>query len=758
MHSDDVPSSQPFDTFAAGTGRGKRLKRGARGLIGKTVGRLSRSGWKARTALALTSVIVLSAAASTVAVASLDDLDDLEAARTQPIRMEDSTGEPIFTGSQRHADHATLDRIPDHLEQAVIAIEDQRFRSHGGLDFRSISRAFWANAAAGKIVQGGSTITQQLVKITYLAPERTYSRKLHEALLTREMEARHTKDEILETYLNRIYLGSGAYGVQSAAQVYFGKSVEELTLAESAILAAGIKAPSVLNLRSDAEAARSRGQLVIRVMHRAGMIDDAEANAAQADLMVMRPASGENSPYGGWFADVVKGQAETFAERFTDPQSLRTTLDPQLQRMAENAVQSHLAGLPTEGALVALRPDGGVVALVGGKDYDASQFNRATQAQRQPGSTFKTFVYLTALAEGYAPDSRISDRPVDIDGYAPENFDGRFHGDVTLASAFARSLNAATVNMAMDIGIDKVAETARLLGVNEELSETPSLALGASGLSLLDLTEAYGAIATGRAPFKAHFVEGITAGADQGYYPFDWDLPEPSGRTAELLAHRDAMTAMLRGVVTDGTGSAVAEVPGAVGKTGTSQNFRDALFVGWTGDLIVGVWVGNDDNSPMDEVTGGALPAEIWAEFQRAARQAPKLPDDAMVASAADLPEELADVRPKRRVAEEGAVAFVQPRQNDALGAALARLEDNGVLTERDVAPLRAALQERLRTSDNASVREIVIQSIADTGPAASQCNVRACDRAFRSFRASDCTYQPYGGGPRQLCTDDLLR
>lgn len=756
MHSHDAPPSQHNHTSAAQRPRAKRLQRVARRLLGKATGHLSRSGWKARAALAATSVLVLSAAAGTVAVASLDDLDDLEALRAQPIRMEDSGGAPLFTGGQRHADHAPLDRIPDHLEQAVIAIEDQRFHSHGGLDFRSISRALWANAAAGRIVQGGSTISQQLVKITYLAPERTYSRKLHEALLTREMEASHSKDDILEMYLNRIYLGSGAYGVQSAAQVYFGKPVEDLTLAESAILAAGIKAPSVLNLRSDAEAVRSRAQLVIRLMHQAGMIDEARANAAQAELTVLRPANGEK-PYGGWFADVVMAQADALAQRFTDPQALRTTLDPQLQRMAENAVQSHLTGLPTEGALVALRPDGSVAALVGGKDYEASQFNRATQAQRQPGSTFKTFAYLTALAEGYTPGSRIPDRPVDIDGYAPENFDGRFHGDVTLAEAFARSLNAATVHMAMDIGIDKVAETARLLGVNEELSETPSLALGASGLSLLDLTEAYGAIATGRAPFKAHFVEGITAGADQVYYPFDWDLPQPSGRAAELLSHRDAMAAMLRGVVTDGTGSAVAEVPGAVGKTGTSQNFRDALFVGWTEELIVGVWVGNDDNSPMDEVTGGALPAQIWASFQLAALQATQTPDTGLVADATDPPQDPDDIRPARHEAGDGAMAFAEPGQHDALGAALARLEDNGVLSEGDIEPLRAALQERLRDSGDASLRDIVIQSIAQ--PAAQgQCNVRACDRAFRSFRASDCTYQPYGGGPRRLCTEDLLR
>lgn len=769
MTSEQKSQDRPSTSRNAIRHHGKQLFGGAR-TFGSGVGRrLGSTGWKTRTALALGTVALLGAASVSVAVASLDDLDALEARRERPLRLEDATGGPLFARGERPADYATIERIPDALENAVIAIEDQRFRDHGGLDYRSIGRAFWTNAAAGEIVQGGSTISQQLVKISYLEPERTYKRKLHEALLTRELESAHTKDEILEMYLNRVYLGSGAYGMPSAAQVYFGKPIDDLSLAESALLAASIQAPSIVNPRNDMEAARDRAQVVIRAMVASGSIDENAANAALAELTVMAPSSGEQ-PYGGWFADIAARQGEQLAARFSGAGALRTTLDPELQRLAERAVQTRLAGLPMEAALVALRPDGSVAALVGGKDYQVSQFNRATQAQRQPGSTFKTFVYLTALADGYSPGTVISDRPVDIDGYAPENFGGRFYGDVQMATAFAKSMNAATVRLAMDTGLGNVVKTARLLGIDAELSETPSVALGASGVSLLDLTAAYGAIATGRAPFETHFVSGITAGNEQTYYPFKWKTPQMTGRTAQLMNARADMAAMLRAVVTDGTGKAVADVPGAVGKTGTSQNFRDALFVGWNDALIVGVWVGNDDNSPMDEVTGGSIPAEIWSDFLTAAQGmdvsipqvaepravepeavAPGTPDPAASGAQAVV----AAVRSEPGEAE--AVARDDRSELEiALGAALSRMENDGRVRGKDIEELRRTVERELQDGDVHGLREFVIRSWADSvgqTTAQQQCNIRACQRAYRSFRASDCTFQPYGGGPREICT-----
>ena len=320
-----------------------------------------------------------------------------------------------------------------------------------------------------------------------------------------------------------------------------------------------------------------------------------------------------------------------------------------------------------QAALVALRPDGSVAAMVGGRDYSESQFNRAVSAVRQPGSTFKTFVYLAALAEGVTPDRTITDQPINLDGYRPENYGGGFSGIVTMRQSFVRSLNAATVTLAHYIGFEKPAQAARALGIEAELMETPSLALGASGVTLLDLTEAYAAIAEGEGPVEAWGLTSMTL-PDGTEQDIAHPQPESTDEARRLLAHAPEMTRLLRDVVTSGTGRAVAGVPGAVGKTGTSQESRDALFVGWDDRYTVGVWVGNDDNSPMEGVTGGGLPAQIWAKFLTGAP----------------------------------------------------------------------------------ATEELSLNSISET--IGGTCNVQACSQAYRSFRASDCTFQPYGNRPRQLC------
>ncbi|EAQ14690.1 1A family penicillin-binding protein [Maritimibacter alkaliphilus HTCC2654] len=657
-------------------------------------------------------------------VFTLSDLDRYEVNTETVLQFEDSKGGPLMLRGEIPSAYVTLDEMPAHLAEAVVAIEDRRFFSHGGIDPRSVGRAVMANASAGEIVEGGSTISQQLIKISYLEPERTWRRKFHEALLTLSLERRYSKEDILERYMNAVYLGSGARGMGAASKVYFGKPVSELTLAESAALAATIQLPSAVNLYSDPEALKSRAVQTIRNMRADGKIDATEANAAVAELTVMQPTQAKGS-YGGWFADVVAAQTETLADRFDQPGSVRTTLDPDMQAQAEAAVNKVLAGTPHQAALVALDPEGRVVAMVGGRDYADSQFNRATQAQRQPGSTFKTFVYMTALAEGMSPDDVIEDAPVEIDGYTPDNFDGRFHGRVTLTTAFANSFNAAAVNLGQAVGLDNVAATARALGLDAEVSATPSLALGASEVTLLDLTEAYAGIATGRMPFKSHFVEGITAGQTGEYFPFDWQDPAPSAMSEKLDPVREQIAGMLRATVTDGTGKAVAGVPGAVGKTGTSQNFRDAWFVGWGNGHVVGVWVGNDDNSPMEGVTGGSLPAQIWAAFLEGAG------GDAQTGTVAQDPA-------PEVVAREGQPQDVAPAADaDALRDVIAGITRTG---EIDGQALERA------------VRGLLNQGGAATAQAGS-CNVASCDRAYRSFRASDCTYQPYGGGPRKLCT-----
>lgn len=603
---------------------------------------------------------------------TLPDLEEVETGVESQLVFADSEGNPLIARGSVPSTYAGPEQIPDVLKDAVVAIEDRRFFDHGGLDFRAILRAGVINLRAGRIVQGGSTLTQQLVKISYLKPERTFSRKLHEAVLTKQLEWRLSKQEILTRYLNSVYLGTGSTGMPAAAQVYFGTDISKLSLAQSAALAAMIRAPSAVNPFSNLDLLKDRAALVIDLMLEQSRIDKGSANAARAELASMAPERATAS-YGSWFSDWVVNEADKLSGRFDGVVTLHTTFDPEIQTIAEASVQAILeeAGSTAEAALIAMTPSGQIVAMVGGRDYSQSQFNRATDALRSPGSTFKTFVYLTALAQGILPGDRINDAPINIDGYRPENFGGRFRGKVTLAEAFARSLNAASVRLAMAVGLDRVIETARALGIEAELSETPALALGASGVTLLDMVEGYAGIASGIIPVVGRGISGISSGEDGSYFSFRYPEPPLTGTTQALLSARDDITNMLALVVSDGTGQAAHLPGGAVGKTGTSQDYRDALFIGWNGSLVTGVWVGNDDNTPMDGVTGGALPARIWQTF--------------MAATATSAPAQA--------------------------------------------------------TSE-----------LAAPEPAAPSCNISACERSYRSFRASDCTYQPYRG-QRKLCT-----
>ncbi|MGR3569661.1 MAG: transglycosylase domain-containing protein [Pseudooceanicola nanhaiensis] len=725
------------DWKSAGTRLKSALSASARG-IGRFPARRA-AAWAGVT------VIALGAGATALWVLTRPTLDDVIASAEARPRYQDSAGAPLLMARGVTSSGTSLKEMAPLLPQAVIALEDRRFRDHGGVDLRSIARALAVNTVSGGIVEGGSTITQQLIKTSYLSPEKSYARKLHEALLARQMEARYSKDEILERYLNTVYLGNGVHGVADAAQLYFGKSAAELSLAESAILAAIIRAPSEINPFNNSDALRDRATLVVTLMQQQGLVEADAADDARIALATMR--FHRRSPaYGGWFADWVQPETAEIAGRIDGAVTVRTTLDPALQARAEASVNAVLEGSTMEAALVALRPDGSVAAMVGGRDYATSQFNRATDAVRQPGSTFKTIVYLAALEAGYGPDTLLPDRPLDIDGYAPENFGGRFHGDVTMREAFADSYNAAAVQLAMDIGIDRVAEAARALGIEAELSETPALSLGASGMSLMDITEAYAAIATGRAPVEAHGVEGLAL-SSATIRPLDRRLPEPSGLAARLLSHRGEMTEMLRAVVTEGTGEAVGAVPGAVGKTGTSQSFRDALFVGWDEDLIVGVWVGNDDNSPMDEVTGGSLPAEIWARFQ--AGEAPAS-EEILVEDTPRAEEPVETV-----IVSAGLPGSTAVEREEAGGAKFQTVTSR---PGTDPRPDRDAVRQLLNSAveQKLTVGELsrVLRSKARGEESASNtCNVQACSRFYRSFRASDCTFQPYGNRPREVCT-----
>ncbi len=522
-------------------------------------------------------------------------------------------GETLTTRGAFRAPFVGLEEMPPILPEAVMAIEDRRFREHAGVDLRGISRAFVRNVAAGGVVEGGSTITQQLVKILYLEPDRTISRKLQEVALATSLERQLGKDRILELYLNSVYLGSGAYGMPAAAQTYFGKEVGALTLPEAALLAATIQLPSQVNPLADLGAAQNRGALVLTLMAEQGRITPAERDAALVQLATLVPTP-PPARLGSYFADWVLAEAADLGGASAMSLAATATLDPAMQARAERAVrevigsEGALAGA-SQAAVVAMTHGGEVRAMVGGVDYEASQFNRATSARRQPGSTFKLFVFLAALTMDATPDSLIEDAPVKIGGWSPENFDQQFHGVVTLREAFARSYNLAAVRLAQAVGIENVILVARQLGIEGELDAQPSLALGTSEVTLLDLTEAFAAVAGGQAPVTATGLTAIRFGEQGATLSV---TGETGVEPVRLTRTQAPMVEMLRAVVEEGTGRAAA-APGVIGgKTGTSQDSRDAWFVGFTDSLVVGVWVGNDDNSPMDAVTGGGLPAEIF--------------------------------------------------------------------------------------------------------------------------------------------------
>ena len=503
---------------------------------------------------------------------------------------------------------------------AFIAIEDRRFRSHWGVDPRGIGRAMVANLSAGGVRQGGSTITQQLAKTSFLSSDRSYKRKAQEVIIAFWLEGWLTKDEILSRYLSSVYFGDGVYGLRAASRHYFNRRPEKLTLAQSAMLAGLVQAPSRLAPTRNLAAAQKRSRLVLAKMVETGAISPARAAAT----VLARPdAMTSKVPTGTYFADWVAPAASKAFESDFGQIKVETTLDADLQRLAVRAINNAAAG-DTQAALVAMRPDGRVVAMVGGRSYKSSPFNRATQARRQPGSAFKLFVYLAALRAGYRPDSIISDRPVTIDGWSPANSDGIYRGDITLREAFARSSNAATVRLSEAVGRGNVLRAARDLGISSPLPDSPSVALGTAGVSLIELTAAYAAVAGGRYPVQPRGLPDNNNDSQLAMY---------FARGGALDARRDRapMFDLLWAATNEGTGRRAALRVPTFGKTGTTQGNRDALFVGFAGDLVVGVWVGRDDNKPLGEVTGGTTPAKIWRAFMAPAlavdgRRGPELP------------------------------------------------------------------------------------------------------------------------------------
>jgi penicillin-binding protein 1A len=478
-------------------------------------------------------------------------------------------------------------------------------------------RALYVDIRSGRMVQGGSTITQQLAKNVFLTPQRTLLRKLQEAVLAIWLERHYSKDQLLEIYLNRVYFGAGAYGVDAAARRYFGKSARDVDVFQSAMIAGLLKAPSKFSPTHDHDLAAGRARQVLDNMVHAGYLTESEATTAKAesgslaDVPVIAPGP---RYFADWVQDALAGDS------YSGDIVVQTTLDPRLQAAAEAAVKRQLDKEgqryhASQATLLAMSPDGAVRAMVGGRDYSTSQFNRVVQAQRQPGSSFKMFVYLTALENGMKPSDVFIDGPVDIGGWKPHDFEPGYLGPVTMSEALAQSLNTVAAQVAVKVGVPKIIETAHRLGITSTLPNDASIALGTGEVSLLDLTSAYAVLANGG---NGVWPYGVTQVRDsEGHVLFD----RTGGGPGQLIDPNvvGQMNGMLAGVIGHGTGKAAEIGRPEAGKTGTTSDFRDAWFVGYTPDLVAGVWFGNDDNAPMHNVSGGTLPARAWHDFMTVA-------------------------------------------------------------------------------------------------------------------------------------------
>ncbi len=509
--------------------------------------------------------------------------------------------------------------LPVYVPNAFIAIEDRRFYSHHGVDPWGILRAAIRDVLHRGAAQGGSTITQQLAKNLFLTQERTIMRKLQEVVLAFWLEHKYSKLQILELYLNRVYFGAGAYGVEAAAQRYFGKSARQLTIPEAAMLAGLVQSPSRLAPTRNPDGAERRAELVIDAM-----VDQRMISPEAGKLALLHPARAKQPTGGGsvnYVADWVMDAVNDLVGHIDQDVVVDTSIDPALQISAEQALIDGLAqrgeklGV-SEGALVAMTPDGTVRALVGGRSYEESQFDRAISAKRQPGSAFKPFVYLTALEHGLTPDTVREDAPIAVRSWKPENFEHEYFGPVTLTQALANSLNTVSVRLTLELGPAAVIRTAYRMGIDSQLEPNASIALGTSEVSLFELVSAYAPFANGGFGLSPHVVERVRTTDGKTLYTRP---PQPLGRIVDLR-YVGMMNAMMRETLVSGT-ARHADLPGwqAAGKTGTSQDFRDAWFIGYTSRLVTGVWLGNDDSTPTRKATGGGLPVDIWSRFMKVA-------------------------------------------------------------------------------------------------------------------------------------------
>ena len=554
--------------------------------------------------------------------ARLPPIQSLEVPKRPPtIQIVDLNGRPLATRGDMGGAAVSLRELPRYVPQAFVAIEDRRFYSHYGIDPIGIVRALTANILHRSVSQGGSTITQQLAKNLFLTQERTLTRKVQEAALALWLERKFSKTQILEMYLNRVYFGAGAYGIEAAAQRYFDKPASKLSVAEAATLAGLVRSPSRLAPSRNPDGAERRAQVVLAAMVEMKFITDNMAKLAlvQPAHAIKRTGAGSAGYVADWIMDVLNDRVGRLEQDIV----VETSIDPALQAAAEKALVDELArngkraGVH-QGALVAMSPDGAVRALVGGRNYAESQFNRAVAARRQPGSAFKPFVYLTAIERGLTPETVREDKPIAVKRWRPENYGREYFGPVTLRQALALSLNTVSVRLTLEFSPTAVVRTAHRLGIASKLQPNASIALGTSEVSVIELVSTYAAFANGGFAVEPHVVERVRSARGKLLYQ---RTPQNLGRIIEPR-YVAMMNSMLRETLITGTGRK-AELAGwpAAGKTGTSQEFRDAWFIGYTGHLVAGVWLGNDDSSPTRKTTGGGLPVGIWSKFMRSAHQ-----------------------------------------------------------------------------------------------------------------------------------------
>ena len=596
--------------------------------------------------------------AVTWSLLNLPETESIQISRQPSITFLDKDGRIIASYGDIYGKSIKYNNLPENLINAVIVTEDKRFFHHYGVDIKGVLRAIYVNLKERRIVQGGSTITQQLAKNLFLTPERSFTRKLHELILSLWLELRFSKKQILSIYLNRVYLGSGTYGVQAASEKYFNKKVEDLNLYECAVIASLLKAPSRYNPIANKKLSQERASLVLENMAKSQMIS--KANVKEAKYNNKRYSKFTTPPKSTrYFIDWLLPRVKAYIGEINEDLIVRTTLDVKLQKIAEDSLNKVTENFPSadQSALVSLNLDGGVISMIGGRDYGDSQFNRVTQAKRQPGSAFKLFVYLAGLENGFAPDDLVVDSKIDINGWSPKNYKDKYIGEVSVKDAFSNSINTVAVKISEDIGREKVIKMAKLLGITSPILNSPSLALGTSEVNLLELTAAYDVLANNG---NGVFVHGIRSIENtEGKNLFTRKIQGP-GKILNSYTVK-TMTEMMEQTIINGTGKKAKINRPAAGKTGTSQSLRDAWFVGFTSNIVVGVWFGNDDDSPMEKITGGTAPAILWGEFMKKAHidiqpQALNfgIPDDSLDQTKSKIKEiiEKSKIQPKKNVFE----------------------------------------------------------------------------------------------------------